>query len=305
MANQALAVLETALRARKLDRTLTTALPSLTRTDPGALLPSDVPALDAALRGGLPRGQLSEVSGPRSSGRMTLLLQLVAAATQRSELVAIVDTFDRLDLSSAVAAGVDLTRLLWIRGQAIAATDSPTDLRERTIDRAIKALNLVLQAGGFALVALDLADVPMAALRRLPFTTWLRVQRAIEGSDTACVLTTPEPLARSAGGLTLALAGQTAWCGSSDRSRRVAGLDVTVRIVSPRHHIDAAVPIATAVAETGDAGLEVRLPSGRQPRPASRTRLEPVGDRSARPGECDPLASAPSVSPEPACVAAR
>lgn len=270
MANQALAVLETALRARKLDRTLTTALPSLTRTDSDALLPSNVPGLDAALRGGLPRGQLSEISGPRSSGRMTLLLQLLAAATQRGEVVALVDTFDRLDVSSAIAAGIDLTRLLWIRGQAIVATDSATDLRERTTDRALKALNLVLQAGGFALVAIDLADVPMTALRRMPFTTWLRIQRVIEGSDTACLLTTPEPLARSAGGLTLALDGQTAWCGSSDRSRRVAGLDVTVRIVSPRHRIDAEVPIATAVAETGDDGLEVRASLERRPLRATR-----------------------------------
>ena len=46
----------------------------------------------------------------------------------------------------------------------------------------------MLQAGGFGLVAIDLADVPGATLRRLPFTTWLRVQRVVEGSDTACVL---------------------------------------------------------------------------------------------------------------------
>ena len=82
-------------------------------------------------------------------------------------------------------------------------------LVERSVERAVKALNLVLQAGGFGVVAIDLADVPLVALKRLPFTTWLRVQRAIEGSDTACVLVVPEPLARSAGGLTVSLAGRT------------------------------------------------------------------------------------------------
>ena len=61
------------------------------------------------------------------------------------------------------------------------------------------------------MVALDLADTPLAALNRIPFTTWLRVQRTIEGSDTACVLVGPQPLARSAGGLTLLLAGRTQW----------------------------------------------------------------------------------------------
>jgi RecA/RadA recombinase len=118
MANIARAVLETALRARKLDRTLTTALPSLERTDPSALIATDIAALDACLRGGLPRGQLSEIAGPRSSGRMTLLLQLMAAAARRGEIAAVVDTFDRFDVASAVAAGVDLDRLLWIRGRA-------------------------------------------------------------------------------------------------------------------------------------------------------------------------------------------
>jgi hypothetical protein len=261
MANQALAALETALRARKLDRTLTTALPSLERTDAGAVLPTDIAALDAALRGGLPRGQVSEISGPRSSGRTSLLLQLMASVTRceasarvtgssaratgsnvraggDGEVVALVDTFDRLDVASAVAAGIDLSRLLWIRGQAITKTEGPTDLRERTIDRALKALNLVLQAGGFALVAIDLADVPIVALRRLPFTTWLRLQRIIEGSDTACVLLTPAPLARSAGGLTLSLAAQTRWDGNSDRSRRIGGADLATRIVSPRRRVD-------------------------------------------------------------------
>ena len=70
----------------------------------------------------------------------------------------------------------------------------------RVVDRALKALNLVLQAGGFGVVAIDLADVPLVTLKRLPFTTWMRVQRIVEGSDTACVLVAPEPLARSAGG---------------------------------------------------------------------------------------------------------
>ena len=124
MANHALAVLESALRARKLDRTLTTALPPLERMDPSALMPMDVAALDACLRGGLPRGQLSELAGPRSSGRMTLLLQMVAAATARGEIAALVDTLDRLDVASAAAAGVDLVRLLWIRGQDIAGIGS-------------------------------------------------------------------------------------------------------------------------------------------------------------------------------------
>src|SRR5512132_4367941 len=118
MANQALARLETALRDRKLDRTLTTALPTWERRDDSAAIATDVAALDACLRGGLPRGQLSEIAGPASSGRTTLALQTMAASTRRGEIAAFVDTFDRLDIASAAAAGIDLDRLLWIRGSS-------------------------------------------------------------------------------------------------------------------------------------------------------------------------------------------
>ena len=117
MANQALAVLESALRARKLDRTLTTALPPLEHGAAASALRAHRtwPRSMRCLRGGLPRGQLSELAGPHSSGRTTLLLQLMAAATRRGEIAALVDTCDRLDVASAAAAGVDLERLLWIR----------------------------------------------------------------------------------------------------------------------------------------------------------------------------------------------
>ena len=281
MAKQTLAVLEDALHARKLDRTLTSTIPP--GKGDGQVAPTALAGLDAALYptthacstgvqgegGGLPRGQLSEIAGPQSSGRTTLLLQMLAAATRRGEIAALVDTFDRLDLASVVAAGVDLDRLLWIRGHAVTQPLGPSSMVDRTIERALKALNLVLQAGGFGVVALDLADASPAALRRIPFTTWLRVQRTLEGSDTACVLVAPQPLARSAGGLTLALAGRTQWAGrpagtqggaggpgaalgakaASSRRRRLAGLNVTVRVVSPRRRVDGTVTITAAQAE--------------------------------------------------------
>jgi hypothetical protein len=176
-------------------------------------------------------------------------MQMAAAVTRRGELTALVDTFDSLDVASAVAAGVDLERLLWVRSST-GAQSGDGSLVERAVDRALKALNLVLQSGGFALVALDLADAPVPALKRLPFTTWLRVQRTIEGSDTACVLIAPEPVARSAGGLTLMLEGKPTWADSVDRNastallgalrnRRLTGIDVGVRIISSRRGIDA------------------------------------------------------------------
>ena len=235
MANIALAVLETALRERKLDRTLTTALPPLERSDPAAFIPFDIAPIDAVLRGGLPRGQVSELVGSQSSGRTTLLLQLLGAATRGGEIAALVDTCDRLDVASAFAAGIDLDRLLWIRGEHCSSGHSSLD---RIVDRAIKALNLVLQAGGFAVVAIDLADVHPRVLKGLPFTTWLRLQRIVEGSDTACLLVVPEPLARSAGGLTVMCTGRTTWSETTGRNARLTGLETGIRVVSPRRRVD-------------------------------------------------------------------
>ena len=131
-------------------------------------------------------------------------------------------------------------------GVRSAAVDRVVD---RTIDRALKALNLVLQAGGFGIVVLDLADAPPVALQRLPFTTWLRVQRAVENRDTACVLMASMPVSRSAGGVTPSLAGRTTWDGDTDRSRRVSGGDVQVSVVSPRRRVDGDVRVGTVVRE--------------------------------------------------------
>ena len=75
---------------------------------------SGIAALDA-LTGGLPRGCLTEIFGPASSGRTTVLLAALAAATRREEFCALVDASDALDPQSAATSGVDLDRLLWVR----------------------------------------------------------------------------------------------------------------------------------------------------------------------------------------------
>src|SRR5271166_1582023 len=68
-----------------------------------------------ALSGGLPRGALSEFAGPASSGRTGLMLAALAGATRRQEVCTLVDANDSFDPASAMAAGVDLERLLWVR----------------------------------------------------------------------------------------------------------------------------------------------------------------------------------------------
>ena len=208
MALLARADLESLLRAKQLDRTLTSALPADSSTSPHddlTVAAIGLSPLDARLGGGFPRGQLSEVIGPRSSGRTSLLLHALATATARGELVALIDALDRLDVASAQAAGVDLDRLLWIRGHVVTNPGMCRDMNQRALEQAVKALTLVLQAGNFGLVAFDVAEAPPDAIRRLPFTTWLRLQRMVEGSQTACVLVGAERLARSSAGLSVEL----------------------------------------------------------------------------------------------------
>jgi hypothetical protein len=217
MGHAARAHIESLLRTRKLDVTLTTAAPW---NAPGRdLAPTGVDVLDAALGGGLSRGHLSEVVGPRSSGRTTILHRTLASAAARGEAVALIDTHDRFDPDSAALAGLDLSKLLWVREVGDAA-------------RALKAANLVLQAGGFGVVAFDLADAPGRIVRQFPHTTWMRIARVIEGSQTVALLVGTEHIARSPGGVTVALdAAAPRWTGVSERSRLLRGIDVKPRTI--------------------------------------------------------------------------
>ena len=258
MAVPARAHLESLLRAKKLDRTLTTALPPLDPHDEFAVAPSGITALDARLGGGFPRGHLSEIVGVRTSGRTSVLLQLLAAATMRGELVALVDALDRFDVASGAAAGIDLDRLLWIRGHVVANPGLCRDLNQRALEQAVKAVTLVLQAGNFGVVAFDVADAPPDAIRRLPFTTWLRLQRTIEGSQTLGVLVGSEPMARSSAGLTVQLTTKQSERGDAGPrfpgrrfpGRLFEGLDIEARVIRARarwqEQCDVRVPVSTA-----------------------------------------------------------
>lgn len=236
-------VLMTALRERRLDRTLTTALAAQDVHDEQAVGATGLALLDERLGGGLPRGQLSEIVGPRSSGRTSVLLRAIAAATARGELVAVIDALDRLDVASANAAGVDLQRLLWVRGHVVTSPGLCRDLNGRAMEQAVKALGLVLQAGNFGLVALDVGDAPRDAVRRLPFTTWLRLQRMVEGSQTMCVLVGEEPMSRSAAGVSVAVkpaqSGAPRFAGSL-----FDGLDFEVRVSRARVRATDSVAVA-------------------------------------------------------------
>jgi hypothetical protein len=231
---------EALLRARRLDRTVADldAPP-----DPARTASTGLGWLDARLGGGWPCGETSEVTGPASSGRTSVLMATLAAATARGELVALVDATDTFDVVTAAAAGVALDRVLWVRGDPAAGPPgagpaAPATRGAGLVDRAIKAFGLVLEAGGFGVVAIDVADVAPRDLGRLPFTTWRRLQRLVEGRDTVSLVVAPVPLGRSARGLTLELTASAAatprWDGTSRRSRRLVGLTLAPAVRAAR-----------------------------------------------------------------------
>jgi hypothetical protein len=147
--------------------------------------------IDNALRG-FPRGAITEIQGAASSGRISLILSALSAASSQEEICAVVDCDDTFDLSSAANAGVDFDRLLWVRCN-------------HNLERAFKAVDLILHSGGFGFVALNLCDVPAGTLRRIVSSWWFRFRRAVENTPTAMIVITPLAAVRSCASLALEL----------------------------------------------------------------------------------------------------
>ena len=179
-----------------------------------------VAALDA-LTGGLPRGALSEIAGPASSGRTGVMLAALAGATRRHEVCALVDASDSFDPASAVAADMDLERLLWVRCSERADTPRRKGEASRTalgqpprnagfafggvLEQVLKVTDLLLQSGGFGMVVLDLGDIPAESARRVPLTSWFRFRRAVEPTATVLLLVEQEPCAKTCASLVVRL----------------------------------------------------------------------------------------------------
>jgi recA bacterial DNA recombination protein len=132
----------------------------------------------------IPQGAISEVFGTVSSGKTMLLHRLLSEASARNEFLAMVDSQDAFDPLSACQAGVNLRRLLWIRTHG-------------HIDHAFKAADLILHAGGFGVVVLDLCEVPVRDLNRIPLSYWYRFRLAVENTPTSLVVTGDQPLVKS------------------------------------------------------------------------------------------------------------
>src|SRR5579863_4351177 len=130
-------------------------------------LSTGIPAIDRLTSGGIPRGTLTEICGTESTGRTALVFALLGNATQCGECCAWIDAEGAFDPASAVEAGVVMDRVLWVNCGGNA-------------QHALKATDLLIQAGGFGLVVLDLADTPDVTARRISQASWFRLRHAAE-----------------------------------------------------------------------------------------------------------------------------
>src|SRR5688572_4904396 len=189
------------------------------REEKESSLTTAVPALDRLLDGGLPRGQLVELVGPRTSGRFSTVLATLAASTSVGEAAALVDLGDALDPAAAAALGVDLRRLLWLR---------PIHLKQ-----ALAAAEMVL-ATGFPLVVMDLGLPPIRGGRGLE-AAWLRLARAARANGAALLISSPYRVSGTAAGAVLkAERARAVWQGENGLSRILNGASSRLQLEKHR-----------------------------------------------------------------------
>jgi hypothetical protein len=135
-----------------------------------------IPQMDNPLRGGLPKGALTEIVTPKScSGSATLIRNLLSHAARQNQIIAFIDGNDSLDVTQ-MGQSV-LSRMLWVRC--------------RDANKTLQAADLVLRDNNFPIVLLDLKSNPESQLRKIPSTSWYRFQRLVEETATVCLIFTP------------------------------------------------------------------------------------------------------------------
>jgi hypothetical protein len=196
----------------------------------GVRLPAGTRALDALLGGGVPRGRIVELTGPRTSGRMSAALAMTAAVQARGELAAFVDVTDALDPRSAARASVALPRLLWVR--------------PRSVVDGLKAADWVLEVGGFGLVVLYLAGAAARAIapdgrgwhRRSDVVRsdapWVKLARRAERARATLLVVADRPLVGTLGAVSLATErGRGRWLGEGAEPHLLDGVRGRIAVV--------------------------------------------------------------------------
>src|SRR6266705_3325593 len=139
--------------------------------------------LEELIGGGLPHGAITEMIRPGTSvGSASLIRALVHCAYRDNYFLALIDGRDSFD-----PCGLDnawLQHLLWVRCSKAS--------------EAVKAADLLLRDGNFPLVIVDLVLNAPEELRKIPQTSWYRLQRLAEAAPTACLVLSRQSMVSSA-----------------------------------------------------------------------------------------------------------
>jgi len=153
-------------------------------------IPTGSIALDLALGvGGIPRGRITEIFGPESSGKTTLCQHVIAEAQRRGGIAAFIDVEHALDPGYARACGVNVDELL------VSQPD--------TGEQALEITETLIRSGGVDCVVVDsvAALVPRAEIEgemgdsfvgiqaRLMSQALRKLTGAVSRSNTSLVFT--------------------------------------------------------------------------------------------------------------------
>ena len=153
------------------------------RIVPGSRIATGVQPLDEALGGGLTKGAITELTSPQvSAGTALVIARLLETAHQERFFLALIDGRDSFDPQPL--GNARLRNLLWVRCR-------------KTAD-AVKAADLLLRDGNFPIVVLDLVLNAADELRKIPQTSWYRLQRLVEPVPTAFLVLTRRSIISSA-----------------------------------------------------------------------------------------------------------
>lgn len=188
------------------------------------VFPAGIRAIDHGA-GGIPKGALTQICAPVgiTSGRTSLLLSLLAQVTGKEQFCALVDASDCFDPESADAVGVCLSRLLWARC---------IQRGMKAVEQAFKSADILIQNGGFGVIAIDLGNVDEKLVRKIPLTTWFRFARVMEALPTALVILLPYSAAQSCAALTLNLGASAQWSGTDavSHTRLISNVEFKVEL---------------------------------------------------------------------------
>ncbi len=249
-------IMQAAQLKAQIEQAIPAAFTFYPRADRGSIS-AGIAQIDDAV-GGIPLHALTEICGNElgpsersplpiwggsmaSSGKTSVLISLLAQAT-RTRFCALVDATDNFDPASGQAAGIVLPRLLWVRCGKNRGPQYARFWRDGVenrgklppLEQAFKVTDILLQSGGFGLIAVDISGIPERVVRRIPLSSWFRFSRVIERQPAALVFLSQEPHATSCAGLVLRVSAAAPACADLFNGNLLAPWGLNVEVVRDR-----------------------------------------------------------------------